>query len=168
LKKIKIGRISGASGIRGEVKLWHDSGDSGQLMRLDSLFLCRDGGPLQEYGIDALRIRKKTPILKLPGVDDRNAAEALVGAEVWVDEERVRPTEEDAYLVSDLIGLAAVDADGGAPVGHVTGIVDNPAHDILQIETEGGASFLLPMVDVFIESIDLNQGIIFIKAQDFI
>jgi 16S rRNA processing protein RimM len=71
--------------------------------------------------------------------------------------------------VSDLVGLEALEADTGVRVGRVTGVVDNPAHDLLEIETEDGKKFLLPMVDVFVPRVDIAAGIchVFVTKQGF-
>jgi 16S rRNA processing protein RimM len=160
MKQIKIGRIAGAAGLKGEVKLYHESGDTESLSRASTLFLCNNNAlrTMIPYNILSLRVQGRTPILGLSGVIDRNAAEALIGAEVYVDEDVIRPAEEDAYLVSDLIGLSVIDTDTGDEIGLVQGIVDNPAHDLLEVARGGGCTLLIPMADVFIKEIDLNSG----------
>ena len=160
MKQIKIGRIVGAAGLRGEVKLYHESGDTGSISRATSLFLCDEnaGAGPDSYDIVSLRIQGRTPIIRLAGIVDRNAAEALIGKEVYVDEETIRPTEDDSYLVSDLIGLDVLHADTHEEIGRVSGIIDNPAHDILEVLQPGGGIFLIPMADVFIKEINLPKG----------
>jgi 16S rRNA processing protein RimM len=159
MKPIRIGRIAGASGLRGEVKLYHESGDIESLSRAASLFLCnQEAQDLVSYAVVSLRVQGRTPILGLCGVTDRNGAEALIGSDVYVDEDAIRPTEEDAYLVSDLIGLAVVDAVTGAEIGRVLGVVDNPAHDLLEVRGGDGRNLLIPMADVFIKGVDLAAG----------
>jgi 16S rRNA processing protein RimM len=164
MKKIKIGRITAAAGLRGEVKLYHESGDTESLSRASSLFLCNNQAFRTQtpYTILSLRVQGRTPILGLSGVNDRNAAEALIGFEVYVDEDAIRPTEEDAYLVSDLIGLRVIDTETGDEIGLVQGVVDNPAHDLLEVAGDGGRTLLIPMADVFIQEIDPASG--FIRA----
>jgi len=163
MKKIMIGRISGAQGLRGEVKLFHDSGDEGAIARLTSLFLRRDGEETA-FRIEWRRMQKRTPVFKLEGVDDRDAAEALVGCAVYTLEDESRPEGEGAWFVTDLVGLeariAGEDGDGQA-AGRITGIIDNPAHDILKIDI-GGDIRLLPFVDVFVTEVRPEDGYIMI------
>ena len=171
MKKIRIGRISGAQGLRGEVRLFHDSGDEGAIGRLTSLFL-RSGGAETAFRIEWHRMQKRTPVFKLEGVDDRDAAEALVGSAVYTLEEESRPAGEGAWLESDLIGLEArigAESNDGAESeavaaagrikGTVKGIIDNPAHDILQIEIDGVVR-LLPFVDIFVTEVKPESGYI--------
>ena len=161
MKKIKIGRISGAQGLRGEVKLFHDSGDEDAVRNLTSLFL-GTGDSEAAYRIEWLRIQKRTPVFKLEGIDDRNAAEALIDSAVYALEDESRPAGDGAWLVSDLVGLEVRLGGGegdGTAAGRVKGVIDNPAHDILEIEINGVIR-LLPFVDVFVPEVRPESGYI--------
>jgi len=164
-EKIRIGKISGAQGLRGELRLYHDSGDEEALRRL-TLLLLRIGASEAAYGIEGLRFQKRVPVIKLCGVEDRSAAEALCGAEVYALLSEARPKDEDSWLVSDLEGLGVfLDGAAGGPLGRVRSVIDNPAHDILEIETAGGI-LLLPFVDVFIRKVDIEGGGIYIDPPE--
>jgi len=167
VKAIRIGKITGAVGMRGEVSLWHDSGDEESLRRLPALFLSADAR--EPYAVERLRYRKRAPIVKLRGVEDRSAAEALAGREVWADEDAARPAAQDGWLVSDLVGLEARGARDGARLGRVSDVISNPAHDLLEIEAAaacGGGKTLLPMVDVFVKRVDLRAGVIWLEPPE--
>ena len=192
MKKIKIGRITGAQGLRGEVKMHHDSGEEEALGRLTSLFLGSEPGAghgTVEYIIEKLRMQKRTPVFKLKGIEDRSSAEALVGLDVFADEDEARPEGEDAWFASELVGMKvrivsspeAPDDDGDAARGdeetaiassesddaiqstceeyRVKSVIKNPAHDILEVETPQGVK-MLPFVDAFIREVDTKTGCI--------
>ena len=164
-EKILIGKVTAAQGLGGEARIFHDSGDEEALRRLSSLFL-RIGADEAEYRIEWLRMQKRTPIIKLKGIEDRAAAEALVGAEVYALLSESRPDEEDAWLVSDLVGLAVFpDEASGPALGRVKSVISNPAHDILEIETDIGER-LLPFIDKFVIRVDTEGGIIIIKPPE--
>jgi len=166
VRQVRVGHIAGAAGLRGEVRFYHDSGDAEQLARIASGRIPVFIAPAEERGsakalffIESMRYSGRVPILKFSGVDDRNAAEALTGLEVRIPEDRLRPEEADTYLVSDLIGLQVFAndlMDAGKVVGRVAAVIDNPAHDILEIETPDGRRALLPMVDAYILDINLS------------
>ena len=168
-EKIKIGKITGAQGLRGEVRIYHDSADEEALKRLTFLFLGTGdtGGEYDAFLIEGMRMHRMTPILKLKGVDDRDAAEALVGSVVYADLGESRPKEEGAWLVSDIVGLEVRLAAGAETMTgageeapwRLKNVIAGPRHDILEIETEKGIR-LLPFVDVFVLEIDLEKGII--------
>jgi len=171
VKKIKIGRVTGAQGLRGEIRIYHDSGDEAALRRLSSLFLVSDSFE-KAFFIQGLRMQKRIPVLKLEGIDDRSAAEALTGLQVYALLDEARPDEEDAWLVSDLIGLnvriagGSVQDEAEAPGSwRICDIIPNPAHDILEIETDRGVR-LLPLVDAFIREIDVKAGFMVIIPPD--
>jgi 16S rRNA processing protein RimM len=180
--RIKIGKISAASGLRGEVKLFHDSGEHERLAGIGELFLrakkdsannavgAQGQSPEQEqvteqYKVINLRFQGKIPILTLEGVTTRSEAEALIGAEVYADKDSLAPLEEDSYYVSDLIGLSVADTVRG-DIGKVAGILDNPAHDILRIKPREGSEILLPLIEEFIISIDIDSRLIKVKVPD--
>ena len=162
MSKINIGRISGASGIKGEVKLYHYSGNSERLQVLTSLYLVFEGNET-EYFIENFRIQKRTPIIKFENVSDRNTAESLVGADVFAEKELLRPTGEDEYFVDDLIGLDVI--ENGIKIGKVKSVIDNPAHGIVEIETQN-APILLPLIDKFIKNINIESSEITVELPD--
>jgi 16S rRNA processing protein RimM len=165
--RIKIGKISAASGLHGEVKLFHDSGEHERLAGIEELFLSVKRGEsagqnLKSIKVLKLRFQGKIPILTLEGITTRSEAEAIIGAEVYADRESLAPLDEDSYYVSDLIGLNVADKTHG-DLGKVTGILDNPAHDILRIGDEFGKEILLPLIDEFIISVDTEAALIKVK-----
>jgi len=151
-EKLKIGKIAGAFGVRGEVKLFHFSGERERIAEIKELYLRET----HRYGVQSIRYSGKTPILKLEGVSERSAAETLYGADVYVSPESLTPLDSDSYYVEDLIGMSVIGTDG-AYIGIITDVIDNPAHDILTIARGGdgpAAEFFLPLADVFVHGID--------------
>lgn len=73
------------------------------------------------------------------------------GAELTVRREDLTPLPPDAYYVSDLVGLAVVDADG-VRVGTVLDVHPGPANDALELDT----GLLLPLVEDCIRDVDLS------------
>jgi len=103
-------------------------------------------------------MRKRTPILKLWGVEDRDAAEALIDLDVFALLDESRPDEDGAWLVSDLVGLKVFGPEERTEaIGQVVSVISNPANDILEIEIDG-VRRLLPFVDVFVPKVDVEEG----------
>jgi 16S rRNA processing protein RimM len=96
-------------------------------------------------------------VVKFRGVDDRNAAEALNGTELFVDRTALPPPASDEYYHADLIGLNAV-TDTGAPLGVITAIHNFGAGDILEIAPASGPSLLVPFTDANVPAIDIDAG----------
>jgi 16S rRNA processing protein RimM len=166
---IEIGKVSGAAGIKGEIKIHHYSGERERLAGVGEFFLEADG-ERESFSVESIRYNGRTPILSLCGVDNRNAAEALRGRRVFARREDLAPLEADGYYVNDLTGVAVEDGDGNH-LGSVSEILDNPAHDILVVQpradSTGGQAknFFVPFVDVFILGVDVDAGGIPVKIR---
>jgi len=122
-----------------------------------------DAGREVEVGGRTRRIasRKGTaerPLLKLAGSGDRDAAEALHGADIEVPREALGPLDEGEYLIDDLVGCAVMSA--GNAVGRVAGVLLLPAADVLEVEREGAGLLLVPLVRDAIRSVDVADGTI--------
>jgi 16S rRNA processing protein RimM len=113
-----------------------------------------------------MRYRGKTPVLLVEGIATRDEAESLAGASVYADRAALAPLDDDGYYVDEITGFA-VSAEGGALIGRVSGVLDNPAHDILRIAPEGGGQeILLPMVDAFVLLVDTDGENITVRLPD--
>jgi 16S rRNA processing protein RimM len=97
---------------------------------------------------DALR-----PIVRLDGVGDRDAAEALRGAALELDTMSLPAPEEDAFYVFDLVGCR-VECEG-RPVGVVREVLERPANDVLVLDGPDGEEVLLPFTQDAIPVVDL-------------
>jgi 16S rRNA processing protein RimM len=111
----------------------------------------QDGRSLE---IERLRPGKGVALAKFRGVDDRNAAEALNGASLYVDRAALPPAEADEFYYADLIGLAAV-APSGETLGTVAAIHDFGAGDILEIVPKQGRAMLIPFTRASVPDIDV-------------
>jgi 16S rRNA processing protein RimM len=147
-----LGRVVGAHGIRGELKI------GGEVDALETLL--QVGGVEIEgrfYQITGARPHKKNILLSLAGVETRNQAEDLIGLEVRARGCSLPPLEEGEYYWFDILGLAVFRGDTGAYFGRVVQIIPTPAHDVYVIR-EGEMEFLIPAVEDSILEIDVEQG----------
>jgi 16S rRNA processing protein RimM len=92
------------------------------------------------------------PLLKVDGVDDRDAARALAGSEIGVPREALGPLAPGEHRVEDLIGSEVVDGD--LRVGLVRDVIALPSVEALEVEREGRDPLLVPLVRDAIRSID--------------
>jgi 16S rRNA processing protein RimM len=171
---ILIGKIFGAAGVKGEIKLFHDSGERERIAGVGELFFL----PKKQGGADgvepgfirrkvlSMRYVGKTPVLLVEGIRTRDEAESLSGDEVYVERDALAPLGDDGYYVDEITGFTVAD-ETGSRIGKVSGILDNPAHDILRIcPARGGDELLLPMVDVFVIAIDQGRREITVRLPD--
>jgi 16S rRNA processing protein RimM len=157
---IGMGRISGAQGLRGGVKVRPDAAtattDPEVFLALGEVVI---GG--QIYNILQADRLKNQVVLRLAGVDTRTRAEELVGQEVQGDRRCFPPLPPGEYYWFQLVGLAVYDAGNGSLLGHLQEILPTPGHDVYVV-VQDGREVLLPAVEEVILEINLAEG--FVKA----
>lgn len=151
MEKIKIGKIVNTVGLKGEVKVYNYSDSIEIYETIESIYV-EDRLTV----IENVRAQKNMVILKLEGADDRNAAEALRGKELYITEDDLPELPEGQYYVRDLIGMRVTEEDGNL-LGHVTDVLQNTAQDIFEVESENGKKLLIPKVDQFVLDIDAEK-----------
>jgi len=160
---IVLGRIVAAHGIRGEVVLKSFA----EVPEDIAVY-----GPLEVAGsdrhivIEALRPAKSGFIARLEGVDDRNAAEALKGAELAVARERLPQAGEEEYYHTDLVGLE-VRLTTGESIGRVKAIENYGAGDLLAVRLEAsGREVLLPFNRASVPMVDVAGGFLVVEPPE--
>jgi 16S rRNA processing protein RimM len=143
---VQIGKVVRALGLKGYLGV---AGSEGLLGELDEVTLRLGAGPARSWSIEEARPQGRLWAVKVAGVSDRTAAEALVGAEVLVPRESLSGAGEGRLLWVDLEGLEVVTAAGEA-VGRVTGLYETGAVDVLIVTGPGGEKLvpLAPYVTV--------------------
>ena len=164
VENIKIGKIVNAVALRGEVKVYHYSDYKERFEELDEILVERNGAKrhaMERYPIEGVRYQKDMAILKLKGVNDRNAAEALKDCDVYITEEDLRELPEDTFYVRDLIGCRVInegsESENAEEIGTITDVLQNSAQDIYQIKTKSGKEVLIPAVGEFVKEINISE-----------
>lgn len=157
--RICIGRIAGAHGVRGLVKV-RLFGDDPEALRAYGPLADEPG--LRRFVVRAVRPApggaQATVLAEIDGVADRGAAEALRGTTLWVDRAALPATEdEDTFYHADLIGLRADLAAGGV-LGQVRAVHDFGAGEMLEIVRDEGPSVMVPFTRAAVPEIDIAGG----------
>jgi 16S rRNA processing protein RimM len=161
-KDVLLAAIIGAQGLKGEVKARLFTAAPDALPRYGELHT-RGGRKLK---ITAFRAAKAgEAVIAFEGVDDRNAAEALKGAELFVDRAALPKTEEDEFYHADLIGLEARDADGRV-LGKVTSLHNYGASDVIELARADGDSVLLAFSRETVPVLDIAGGYIVVAVPE--
>jgi len=190
---VEVGRILGAWGIKGGIKVMPFASDPQALFASRRWFLKPAGTTRPPAVADAQRPdaapapSRKTPaqraalaapmpaalnvhgvrdqgdaiVALAPEIADRDAAEALKGARIFVSRASFPAPEPDEFYWVDLIGLAVVNREGAA-LGEVVGLIDTGPHCVLRVRppaaeerpAEAGER-LIPFVDAYVDSVDL-------------
>ncbi|MGE3832333.1 MAG: ribosome maturation factor RimM [Parvibaculaceae bacterium] len=150
---VRVGVITGAHGIRGEVKLRSFTANPDQIANYGPLVT--SGGSTVE--IETLRVQKDGFIARLSGVANRNAAEALKGQELFIARAALPEAQEDEVYVHDLVGMKAKLADGET-LGHVVGLVNFGAGDLIEIgRVESEETVFVPFAESYVQKIDRGR-----------
>ena len=117
-----------------------------------------------------LRVARSTEqpdglLVTFDGIDDRSAAELLVGAYCTVPLEEARALPADQYYHFQLVGLRVVDVNGDRELGEVAEVLTYPANDVLRV-TDGSHEVLIPMVRSVVRSITPAEGRIIVDLPE--
>ena len=162
-RMITVGRLHGAFGVRGEVKLESHTDPDRAIARYQPWVLRDARG--NERACEGAKVRAggKGLIATLPGVADKDAADALRGTEVLVPRSALPPPAPGEYYWVDLEGLRVVNLEG-ADFGTVSHLFATGANDVLV--ARGGVSGdsrerMIPFVqpDV-IRGVDFEAGVV--------
>jgi 16S rRNA processing protein RimM len=154
-RRILLGRIAGAHGIRGEVVIHAYTQGPENIGAYGPL---SDADGRRMITVASARVTQKGVVARLEGVTDRNAAEALRGVELYVDRERLPATDADEFYHTDLIGLAAVDPSGET-LGTIMAVHNFGAGDLLEIRlAASGKTELVPFTDQVVPEVDIAAG----------
>ena len=151
--RILLGQIGAAHGIKGEVRLKSFTEPPEAIVDYGAL----SAGDGRAFRIADWRASKGVLIVRLKGISDRNAAEALNGTELFVAREQLGAPEEDEFFHADLIGLDAVDVNG-IPFGKVMAVHDFGAGDLLEIKPADRPSAYLPFTLEAVPEVDISAG----------
>jgi 16S rRNA processing protein RimM len=113
--------------------------------------------------LSAARDTQRGWLVLLEGVATRTEAEALRGQVVEVDRDAI-PIADDEVLLADLVGCAVRRMDG-SPWGEIAAIDTGALQDLLVIH-DGDVERLLPMVDAFVKSIDLDARVVIVDPPE--
>jgi 16S rRNA processing protein RimM len=160
---IEVGRIADAWGIKGWFKVLPHSASPEALFSSKRWYLLpTERGPKTFTGTVLLRVREAkehsdTIVASAHEVDDRNAAEALKGARIFIPRSSFPTASTDEYYWVDLIGLEVVNREG-VSLGQVKELLSTGPQTVLVIEyTEEGKAMerMIPFVSAYVDGVDL-------------
>jgi 16S rRNA processing protein RimM len=163
---IQVGYITGAYGLRGGVRVTPHSLDADALLNVKTWWL--DKPSLHAVEVRNAKYHSGDVTATLVDVTDRDMAEALKGTTVQVSRADFPELPDDEYYWTDLIGLDTVNLQGEA-LGKVTDMMHNGAQSILRIAPVPDPNAapdakaperLVPFVDQYVKTVDLQAGLI--------
>ncbi|WP_088345444.1 MULTISPECIES: ribosome maturation factor RimM [Rhodomicrobium] len=150
---VLLGRIAGAHGLRGEVKINSFTAAPEDIAAY---------GPLTDPAGRSFTIRSLRPLkggavtAQLAGISTRDAAEALRGTELYIEREKLPEPDPDEWYYEDLIGMAAVSPEG-APIGEIVAVQNFGAGDLLEIRSpDARQTLFVPFTEATVPVVDIE------------
>jgi 16S rRNA processing protein RimM len=149
---IQLGFVGAPFGVRGWIKLRSHTDPPERLLEHRSLVLGQ-GGVWQNYRIEASGRSGGALTVKLAGIENRDQAQALRGAQVCVPRSELPQRESRDFYRADLIGCEVVNLDG-ISLGNVQHFIESPAQVLMVVR--GTREFWIPAVPQHLRRVDLQ------------
>jgi 16S rRNA processing protein RimM len=145
-----MGRVSAPFGVQGWIKLrtFTEAADG---LAGHRLWWMRTAEGWKSMAVEDFAARPAATVAKLAGVDDREAAQALRGAEVAVTREALGEAEAGTIYWRDLIGLEVANLRGVA-LGQVEGMFETGETSVLVVK--GERERMIPFVPDYVKAVD--------------
>ncbi len=170
--RLALGRVVGAHGIRGEVRvLLYDGSSRNVRPGLDVLLIETSGRASSARVAEVARVGPRTLRIRFHGMDTRDTAQELRGCELAVTRTLLAPLAEDELYVADLMGARVERKHCSGEVqglGEIVALTSNGVQDLLEVRWRdaGGhtQTWLLPLLPQFIRTFD--AGVICVELPE--
>lgn len=154
---VAVGKAGGAHGVQGAVKIFVYGETFATLTRGAKLFW-RAGSPgsdVQKLTLISAAMHGRVWLAQFEEIRDREAARAINGKELLIEEDRLPTLAEGEYYHYQLIGLLVESVDGGV-LGTLAAIMETGSHDVYVVKGED-REFLIPAIEEVVREIDLQR-----------
>ena len=160
-RRVLMGRIHGAFGVRGELRVESFTEPDTEIFRYQPWTLRDAQGREREVQGARGRPTPKGIVATLPGVDDRDGADALRGTEIWVPRDALPPPAPGEFYWVDLEGLRVRNLDG-VDFGTVAFVFSTGANDVLVVRDDARERMVPLVRPDYVREIDLDAGTILV------
>lgn len=163
-KWVILGRVSGVFGVKGWLKVQSYTEPRDNIIGFGAWTL-RMNGVDRAFEVEDGHSHAGSVVTKLQGIDDRDRARDLVGADIVVPREQLPATKAGELYWTDLEGLE-VRTTTGLVLGKVDHLLATGGNDVLVLDST--PERLIPFVDGVVKQVDLEQGLIVVDwAPDY-
>ncbi len=158
--QLRVGRLVKAHGLKGALKLelYTDNPERRFVPGAEFTLQVPEASPWHRKTVTVreYRVMNGNPVVFFEDVNDREGAEGLVRAILWIDQDADEP-EDNAWYDHQLVGLDAV--IDGEPIGKLVRVEHLPAQDLLIVKTARDArEVMVPFVEAIVPSVDIAAG----------
>ncbi len=163
-----IGSVIKAHGLKGEVIIEPEVANPYQLETIKLFYIANKRGDIEPYRVEQAHVVEKNNrfsfFVKFVHLTERSHAEQLRNKEVMIPAYEYENLDQFDFSYHECIEWEVVN-EQGEPVGKVLDVMDNPAHELLEIKTSQGV-VLVPAVDEYIAEIDEETQQLTVKNLD--
>jgi 16S rRNA processing protein RimM len=152
--RVCLGTVAGAHGVRGALRVKSFTAEPDDIAAYGPV---TDEAGSREFKLRIVGHARGDLVIKVDGINDRDAAEALKGTRFYVARAALPEPEADEFYHTDLIGLAAED-EAGTALGTVRAVHDHGAGALIEIRSQDGAELLVPFTKVAVPVVDIAGG----------
>jgi 16S rRNA processing protein RimM len=159
---VVIGRVLGSHGLHGWVRILPLTDDPARFRKLESVTLVSKIGKEEIFNVLEAGVGPDVVRLRLEGVEDRDAADALRGR-IIKGPRRTEPLPADTYYTCDLVGLR-VETDAGEYLGDLEEVVETGSNDVYVVrQPETRCDWMVPALKTAILSIDIERRLMVVR-----
>ncbi len=159
-KLIIIGKITGAHGVRGELKVFPLTDDPRRFLKLKECFICGQNFEKPEAKTcQNARLDRGNVLVRFEDIGDRDKAELIKGRFIAVTRDNAVKLKKDNYFITDLKGLNVIDDDKG-DLGKVIDCFETGSQFTLEIKRDKKKNLMIPFVKVYCYEVNIEGGCI--------
>lgn len=158
--RVRIGRILGPQGVRGELKILALTDLPERFLSMEKMRVFTGEGVFRTELtlLSARRVEHKGLIVaETEEISSRSEAEGLVGNFIEIEPEERYALDEGEFWIDDLLGMTAVNAESEETLGTVRDVASAGEQDIYVIRDENGKDHYIPAVKEFIREVNLEK-----------
>ncbi len=150
---VLVARVTAAHGIKGLVKVQSFTATPSDFVNYAPLF--DDNGNTVEIKVSGEA--KGQFLVQLAGVTTRNDAEVCKGMNIYANRDNLGDLEDGEFFMNDLIDMDIADVDGNV-YGTVNKVLNYGSCDLLEVKSNQGKTFLVPVIEEKVEMIDFENN----------
>lgn len=157
-----VGTIVKPHGIRGDVAMRLETDFPERLLEADILYI---GAEYTPHEVQRIRRHSSGMLVQLAGINDRNEAEVLRKAAVYIHIDEAIPLEDGEYYLYEIQGIQVV-TDAGKILGQLTDFIETGANDVYIVTSDEGGEILLPAIPEVILDVNLEEHVMTVHILD--
>jgi 16S rRNA processing protein RimM len=156
-----VGMIVGSHGIKGNLKVRSFAESETVFKPGESILVIQAGQIEKKYFIQWVKPHGKSMLVSLKGIEDRDAADGLVGAKIFIERTALPELEEGSYYWIDIIGLSVFSTDDQY-IGCIESIMRTAGNDVYIVKNHDKNDrheILIPAIESVVLNIDFKNKI---------